>query len=157
MNITEKNYRMFEIYAKDYKKNVQEDNEQKIIKLESKMNNIDEELTKYIKNFCKLDLEFKENTMEFPDPIKYYLENGIALNTFNYINNTEWEGFWKKCSGKDLEYFILYLEYPIIYPKNENYVESNKNLIKLFKSETGFGKIPYGVSCAERINEKYFK
>lgn len=157
MDITEGKYRMFEIYAKEYKKVMQEKDQKKINRLEEKMNTIDKELTDYTKEFCKLDLEFKENSNEIPDPIKYYMENGIILNPHNYVNNTKWEGFWKKCSGKDLEYFISYLEYPIMYPKHENYIDNNKNLIEVFKNETGFNKTPYGVICAEIINKKYFK
>lgn len=157
MDITEGKYRMFEIYAKEYKKVIQEKDQKKINRLEEKMNSIDKELTDYTKEFCKLDLEFKENSNEIPDPIKYYMENGIFLNPYEYVNNTKWEGFWKKCSGKDLEYFISYLEYPIMYPKHESYIDNNKNLIKLFQNETGIKKIPYGVICAEIVNKKYFK
>ncbi|MBO3444702.1 MULTISPECIES: hypothetical protein [Clostridia] len=157
MNIKEGKYRMFEIYAKEYKKVMQEKDQKKINRLEEKMNTIDKELTNYTKEFCKLDLEFKENSNEIPDPIKYYMENGTTLNPHNYVNNTKWEGFWKKCSGKDLEYFISYLEYPIMYPKHEIYVDNNKNLIEVFKNETGINKTPYGVICAEIINKKYFK
>lgn len=157
MNITEGKYRMFEIYAKEYKKMIQEDNQKKIKRLEEKMSIIDKELTNYTKEFCKLDLEFRQYIKKIPDPITYYMENGVFLNAYDYLKNTKWEGFWKKCSGKDLEYFISYLEYPIIYPKHESYIENNKNLIKVFKSETGIEKIPYGVACAEIINKKYFK
>lgn len=157
MDITEGKYRMFEIYAKEYKKVLSENNQKMINRLEEKMSNINKELTNYTKEFCKLDLEFKANTNEIPDPVKYYMENGATLNPYDYVNNTRWEGFWKKCSGKDLEYFMSYLEYPIMYPKHESYIENNKNLIKLFQNETGFKKTPYGVICAEILNKKYFK
>lgn len=157
MNVTEVNYRMFEIYAREYKKLIKENDESKIPHIENKMKEISEELTKYTKEFCRLDIEFKENSDELPDPIKYFMENGEALEPYEYINNTSWDGFWKKCSGKDLEYFISYLEYPIIYPEHENYLHNEKNLIKVFKKETGFSKVPYGIKCAQVINEKYFK
>ena len=157
MDITEVNYRMFEIYAREYKKLINEKEELKIQHIENKMKEISEELTNYVKEFCKLDIEFKQNSYEIPDPIKYFMENGQHLNPYDYINNTLWEGFWKKCSGKDLEYFISYLEYPIIYPKHENYLDNEKNLIKVFKQETGFSKVPYGIECAQVIKEKYFK
>lgn len=157
MNINEANYRMFEIYAREYKKNIKENNEDQILNIEYKMNEISEELTKYTKEFCKLDIEFYQNSKELPDPIKYFMDNGEILEPYEYINNTCWEGFWKKCSGKDLEYFMSYLEYPIIYPKHENYLDNDKNLIKVFKKETGFSKIPYGIKCAQVINEKYFR
>ena len=157
MNISEVNYRMFEIYAREYKKSIKENNKNNLITIENKMNKISEELTRYTKEFCKLDIEFNENSNELPDPIKYFMENGEVLEPYNYINNTLWEGFWKKCTGKDLEYFMSYLEYPIIYPKHENYLDNGRNLIKIFKEETGFSKIPYGVKCAQVINEKYFK
>lgn len=156
MDITEVSYRMFEIYAREYKKFINENEEIKIPHIESKMKEISDELTYYVKEICKLDVEFKQNSDEIPDPIKYFMENGKPLNPYDYINNTSWEGFWKQCSGKDLEYFISYLEYPIIYPKHENYLEGDRCLLKVFIKETGLSKIPYGVKCAQIINKKYF-
>lgn len=157
MKITESDYRMFQIYAKEYKKVIEKNDIDRMFNLEEKMENINEELTKYTKEFCRLDIEFKHNSLDIPEPIKYFMENGKTVNTSEYIYNTSWEGFWKKCSGKDLEYFISYLEYPIIYPNHESYLENGKNLIKIFKEETGFSKVPYGISCAEKINQKIIK
>lgn len=157
MKITESDYRMFQIYAKEYKKVIEKNDIDRMFNLEDKMNNINEELTKYIKEFCRLDIEFKNNASSTPDPIKYFMDNGAILNTYDYINNTTWEGFWKKCSGKDLEYFISYLEYAIIYPNHDAYLENDKSLINIFKVETGFNKVPYGISCAEKINKKLLK
>ena len=121
------------------------------------MLSINEELTMYIMEICNLDLEFKENYREIPDNIKYYIENKIMLNSIQYVNNTNWNGFWKKCSGKDLEYFISYLQYPIIYCNDEVYINNEKNLIQLYKYNTRTNKVPYGVFCANYLNEKYFK
>ncbi|MGL5692948.1 MAG: hypothetical protein ACRCXA_02635 [Peptostreptococcaceae bacterium] len=157
MMIKEGDYRMFEIYAREYKKRVSGNKEHKLDYLESKMMSISKELTPYVIEFCKLDIEFKENCKEVPDPIKYFIKNGKILNPFEYVVNTTWEGYWKRCTGKDLDYFISYLEYPIIYPKHENYVANGKNIINIFKSETGFDKVPYSIICAENINLKYFK
>lgn len=155
--ITDKNYKMFEIYAREYKNNLLNMNSELLEILEKNMKKINKELAIYIKEICKLDLEFKVNSYTIPDPIMYFVENGKILERFDYINNTCWKGFWRKCSGNDLEYFISYLEYPIIYPNHKNYLKNNKNLEKLFKYETGLIKTPYGVKCAELINKKYFK
>lgn len=157
MNISEFNFRMFEIYAKEYKKSKIEKSTEKSKKLEGKMLGISEELTMYIIEICNLDLEFKQNSREIPDHIKYYIENKIMLNTTEYVKNTKWDGFWKKCSGKDLEYFVSYLQYPIIYGSDEIYIDNKKNLIQLYKYNTGTDKVPYGVFCAQYLNEKYFK
>ncbi len=157
MKISEADYRIFEIYAKEYKKLVQNNDNDTISKLEEKMNDISTELTTYAKEFCKLDTEFKYNALDIEDPIIYFMEYGVVLNASDYIYNTSWEGYWKKCSGRDLEYFMSYLEYPIIYPNHKIYLENDKNLLKVFKKETGFSKIPYGISCAEQINQKIIK
>ena len=157
MKITESNFRMFQIYAREYKNLIERNDNDKLINIEQKMKNISEELTTFAQEFCKLDIEFKQNSNTIPDPIKYYMDNGNALNPFDFITNTSWEGFWKRCSGKDLEYFISYLEYPIIYPEHESYLENNKDLIKIFKEETGYEKVPYGVACAEKLNRKILK
>ena len=37
------------------------------------------------------------------------------------------------------------------------YLSSNKNLISIYKMETGFDKIPYSIICAEKVNYDYFK
>lgn len=148
---------MFEIYAREYKKRISNSNEHKVEYLESKMMSISKVLTPYVIEFCKLDTEFKKNCKELPDPIKYFIKNGKILNPYEYVINTQWEGYWKRCTGKDLDYFISYLEYPIIYPSHENYIANGKNIISIFKSETGFEKVPYSIICAENINSKYFK
>ena len=157
MKITESNYRRFQIYAKEYKNLFKQNDIEKIDSIEEKMNNINEELTKYTKEFCRLDVEFSDNASNVPDYIKYFMENGTILNTYDYIENTSWEGFWKKCSGRDLEYFMSYLEYPIIYPNHESYLENDRDLIKIFEVETGINKVPYGIMCAEEINKKLLK
>lgn len=155
--ISDKDYKLLEIYAKAYKKSSLKVDLVRIEKLEKNMKNLNEEITEYIKELCELDFEFKKNTSPIPDPIKYFIENGKAVEQWDYINNTLWNGYWKRCSGRDLEYFISYLEYPIIYPNHKNYIENNKNLIEVFKKETGLKKVPYGVKCAEVLNKKYFK
>lgn len=157
MNIKEGDYRMFEIYAREYKKRIFSKKINEVDYLEAKMSEISNVLTPYIIEFCRLDIEFKSNAREIPDPIKYFIKNGKILNSYEYVTNTEWDGYWKKCTGKDLEYFISYLEYPIIYPNNENYLLNGKNLISIFKSETGFEKTPYSIVCAENLNARYFK
>ncbi len=157
MNIREGDYRMFEIYAREYKKRISSEVPTKLDYLKSKMMSISNILTPYVIEFCKLDIEFKDNADELPDPIKYFIQNGKILNPYEYVTNTKWEGYWKRCTGKDLDYFISYLEYPIIYPNHENYLSHGKNIISMFKSETGFEKIPYSITCAEKLNEKYFK
>lgn len=157
MNIREGDYRMFEIYAREYKKRVSSKKINKLDYLEDKMMEISKILTPYVIEFCRLDIEFKNNSRELPDPIKYFIINGKILNPYDYVTNTKWEGYWKRCTGKDMEYFISYLEYPIIYPNHENYIASGKNIINIFKLETGFEKIPYSIICAENLNKNYFK
>ena len=157
MNITEGDYRMFEIYAREYKKKLSGQKTNRLDYLKDKMSEISKLLTSYAIEFCRLDLEFKDNSRELPDSVKYFIKHGKVLDTHKYITNTKWEGYWKKCTGKDLEYFISYLEYPIIYPQHENYISSNKNLISIYKRETGFDKIPYSIICAEKVNYDYFK
>lgn len=157
MNIKEGDYRMFEIYAREYKKRLSGKKSSRLDYLKEKMSEISSLLTPYAIEFCRLDLEFKENSKDIPDPIKYFIKNGKTLDTHKYITNTKWEGYWKRCTGKDLEYFISYLEYPIIYPQHEIYILSNRNLISVYKQETGFNKVPYSIICAESVNYNYFK
>lgn len=157
MIIREGEYRMFEIYAREYKKRLLNENANELDCLEAKMVGISKILTSYVIEFCRLDIEFKNNSKELPDSIKYFIKNGKLLKPYEYVTNTEWEGYWKKCTGKDLEYFISYLEYPIIYPEHENYLANGKNIVSIFKSETGFEKVPYSIVCAENLNKKYFK
>lgn len=156
MNINELEFRMFEIYAKDYKIAKLENNIEKIRRLEGKMSKISEELTNYIIEICKLDLEYKEYMVKTLKIVQKSNENNLCKNTVKYIKDTTWEGYWKKCSGTDLETFLFYLAYPIMYSSSKEYIKYDKDLRILYKNDTGKTKLTYGVHCAQYINKKYF-
>lgn len=74
MIIREGEYRMFEIYAREYKKRLLNENANELDCLEAKMVGISKILTSYVIEFCRLDIEFKNNSKELPDSIKYFIK-----------------------------------------------------------------------------------